>query len=54
MVAVHPSVPAKTFAEFLALARAKPGMLNYSAVGTGGTQHIAGEMLMKEAGIKAD
>jgi tripartite-type tricarboxylate transporter receptor subunit TctC len=45
VIVVHPSVPAKSFTEFIALARAKPGMLNYSAVGPGGTQHIAGEML---------
>jgi tripartite-type tricarboxylate transporter receptor subunit TctC len=51
VIVVHPSVPAKTFAEFLALARAKPGMLNFSAVGPGGTQHIAGEMLKIAAKI---
>ena len=51
VIVVHPSVPAKTFAEFLALARAKPGMLNFSAVGPGGTQHIAGELLKSAAKI---
>jgi len=51
VIVVHPSVPVKTFAEFLALARAKPGMLNYSAVGPGATQHIAGEMLKAAAKI---
>ena len=35
VIVVHPSVPAKTLAEFVALARAKPGGLNYSAVGPG-------------------
>jgi len=51
VIVVHPSVPAKTFTEFIALARARPGVLNYSAVGPGGTQHIAGEMLKIAAKI---
>ena len=51
VIVVHPSVPVKTFADFLALARAKPGMLNYSAVGPGATQHVAGEMLKVAAKI---
>ena len=51
VIVVHPSVPAKTFKEFLALARARPGSLNYSAVGPGATQHVAGEMLKIAAKI---
>jgi tripartite-type tricarboxylate transporter receptor subunit TctC len=51
VIVVHPSMPAKTFAEFLALARARPGSLNYSAVGPGTTQHVAGEMLKVAAKI---
>src|SRR3954462_9401903 len=51
VIVVHPSVPAKNFTEFIALARARPGALNYSAVGPGGTQHIAGEMLKITAKI---
>ena len=51
VIVVHPSVPAKNFAEFLALARARPGILNYSAVGPGATQHVAGEMLKAAAKI---
>ena len=51
VIVVHPSVPAKTFAEFLALARTRPGMLTYSAVGPGATQHVAGEILKSAAKI---
>jgi len=41
---VHPSVPARSVAELLALARSKPGALNYSAAGAGTNPHIAGEL----------
>ena len=51
VIVVHPSVPAKTFAEFLGLARTRPGMLTYSAVGPGATQHVAGEILKSVAKI---
>lgn len=50
VLAVHPSMPAKTVKEFIALARTKP--LNYSSSGTGGNNHIAMEMFSKAAGIK--
>ena len=48
---VHPSVPAKTVAEFVAYARQNPGKLNFGSAGTGGTIHLAGEMFKQIAGI---
>ncbi len=51
IVAVNNDVPAKTFGEFVALAKAQPGKLSYASPGTGTPQHIAGEMLKRLAGI---
>lgn len=41
---VHPSVPARSVRELLQLARAKPGVLNYSAAGAGTNPHLSGEL----------
>jgi tripartite-type tricarboxylate transporter receptor subunit TctC len=49
---VHPSVPAKTIAEFVAYARKNPGKLNFGSAGTGGTVHLAGEMFKQMAGVE--
>ena len=49
---VQSSLPAKTLQEFIALARSKPGELNYASVGTGGAPFLEMEMLMKQTGIK--
>jgi tripartite-type tricarboxylate transporter receptor subunit TctC len=48
ILVTHPSVPAKNLAELLALARAKPGSLDYASGGFGASTHLAGE-LMKQA-----
>jgi len=51
VMVVHPSVPARTLAEFLALARAKPGSLNYASSGPGTPYHMAGELFKAMAGV---
>ena len=48
---VHPSVPAKTVAEFIAYAKAQPGKINMASAGTGGLTHLAGEMFKTMAGV---
>jgi tripartite-type tricarboxylate transporter receptor subunit TctC len=45
ILVAHPDVPAKTLAEVLALSKSKAGGLSYGTSGTGGTPHIAGELL---------
>jgi tripartite-type tricarboxylate transporter receptor subunit TctC len=45
VLVVHPSVQAKNLQEFLALARDRPGRLNYGSVGFGSSSHMAGELL---------
>ena len=52
LLVVHPSVPAKTVPELVALAKAKPGALNFGSTGTGGVSHLAGEMLNTATGIR--
>ena len=52
LMMVHPSVPAKTAAEFIALAKASPGRINMGSGGVGSTGHLGGELLQMMAGIK--
>ena len=49
---VHPSVPATSVKELLALARARPGQLNYGSSGQGATAHLATEMFMSLTRVK--
>lgn len=52
VVAVNPSVPAKTVKELVALARARPGFLSYGTAGSGTLSHIATEMLLGATGTR--
>jgi tripartite-type tricarboxylate transporter receptor subunit TctC len=51
ILVVHPNVPVATFAEFIAIAKANPGKLNYGTPGLGSSSHLTGEMLKPAAGI---
>ncbi len=51
VLAVHPSVPAKSVAELVALAKSKPGTLNFGSAGNGTLPHIEGELLKARAQI---
>lgn len=52
VLVVHPSVPAQSVAELVALARARPGTLTYASSGVGSTQHLAGALFARIAGIE--
>ena len=51
VLVAHPSVPAKTFAELLAYSKSNPGKLSFGHSGTGGTTHVAGELLKQRTGL---
>jgi tripartite-type tricarboxylate transporter receptor subunit TctC len=51
VLVVHPSLPANNLREFIALAKAKPGALNYASSGTGTPYHMAGELFKAMAGV---
>jgi tripartite-type tricarboxylate transporter receptor subunit TctC len=52
IMVVHPSVPAKTIAEFVAWAKQNAGKINFGSAGTGGVGHLSGEMFKLMAGIE--
>ena len=51
VVTVHPAVPVKSVKELIALAKARPGELNYGASGKGGSSHMATELFKSMAGV---
>jgi tripartite-type tricarboxylate transporter receptor subunit TctC len=51
IMVVHPSVPARTVKEFIALAKASPGKMSYASVGVGTPQHLGGELFKLSAGV---
>jgi len=51
VLVVHPSLPAKTVKDLIALARARPGQLDYASSGNGSTQHLTGALFASMAGI---
>jgi len=52
VLAVHPSVPARSAKDLVAIARARPGVLNYASSGVGSSSHLQGELLNALAKIK--
>ncbi len=52
MLYTHPSVPVRTVKDLIALAKARPGQINFSSSGNGGAPHLAGELFNSMAGVK--
>ncbi len=52
LLVIHPSVPASNLQELIALAKSKPGQLNYASASTGGPLHLAGELFNMLADVK--
>lgn len=54
LLLIHPSVPAKSVEEFVSLLKQNPGKYNFGSGGYGTSTHIAGEMFLRAAGVKAE
>jgi tripartite-type tricarboxylate transporter receptor subunit TctC len=52
LLTVHPSVPARTVQEFIALAKARPGQISYASFGVGSSPHFGGELFSQMAGVQ--
>lgn len=49
---IDPKLPVRTLADLIALAKSKPGTLNYGSSGPGGLSHLSGELFRSLAGLK--
>jgi len=54
VLVIHPAIPAKTVDELIAWLKANPGKANYSSVGNGSMQHLAGELFKQQAGVQIE
>ena len=52
ILVVHPTLPVKTVKELIALAKSRPGQINYASASTGGMPHLAGELFNMMTGVK--
>ena len=52
VLVIHPSVPTRTFKEFVALVKTKPGQMSMATAGTGTSNHLVGELIQMSAGIR--
>ncbi len=52
ILVVHPTLPVKTVKDLIALAKSRPGQINYASASTGGMPHLAGELFNSMAGVK--
>src|SRR3954471_20947251 len=52
ILVVHPTLPVKTVKDLIALAKSRPGQINYASASTGGMPHLAGELFNLMAGVK--
>jgi tripartite-type tricarboxylate transporter receptor subunit TctC len=52
ILVVHPTLPVKTVKDLIALAKSRPGQINYASASTGGMPHLAGELFNMMAGVK--
>lgn len=52
VLVVHPSLPAKSVKDMIAIAKSRPGQLNYGSSGSGATDHLSGELFNVMAGVK--
>ena len=52
IIVAHPSLPVKTLKELIALAKARPGQIDFASFGTGSTSHLSGELFNSMTGVK--